>query len=109
MSKFAPPVKNVRQMPPGFGGNCPECGKSYALVGRVHRCEPVKSSVKVADEPTGLSGVTEPTSTPIVPSVERKRSSFDRTAYQREYLRKYMKTYLPKWRKRKRDALRTDR
>jgi len=49
---------------------CPHCGKSYALVGRVHRCVPIAKAEPVA--------VTT-----------RSSAGFDRVAYQREYMRQY--------------------
>jgi hypothetical protein len=43
-----------------------------------------------------------------LPVPERKpraaRGTFDRAKYHKEYMRKYMKTYLPKWRARRRKA-----
>jgi hypothetical protein len=88
-----------------LGGTCPECGKLYALVGRVHNCVPVKSTksdvgdVGTPDSTSTTKMVCEPVASPAQPRVK-----FDRNMYQRNYMREYMKKYLPKYRRRKRDA-----
>jgi len=85
-----------------LGGKCPECGKLYALVGRVHKCD-LGFSVPSAERTDLASGGKETVSARSAPSVGRS-SKFDRNLYHRGYMKEYMRNY----RKRKRNAKSSD-
>jgi hypothetical protein len=94
-----------------LGGTCPRCEKLYAIVGRIHRCEPAKSTrsdVTVAETSGSTSITTDQTSNQTcMPSVSavKPKERFDRSTYQRNYMREYMRKYLPAWRKKRKDKV----
>ena len=79
-------------------GRCPRCGAAYALVGRVHRCVPREEagdgvSLTSMEHPAGLieeiAGAIRDWRLSTVPRKRGAWGTFDRVAYQREYMARW--------------------
>jgi hypothetical protein len=68
---------------------CPDCGANMDLVGRRHRCITRESKPRKNHLMAEAFALAEPRVKAQPKRKRAKRGTFDRNAYQREYMRKY--------------------